>query len=66
MKRIVVTGSSGKATVQHLQENGYEVFGVDKARKQPGFEPAVSTASSARETREKPPRPHPPLGVINH
>lgn len=33
MKRIVVTGSSGKAgraTVRHLQEHGYEVFGVDK------------------------------------
>lgn len=33
MKKIVVTGSSGKAgraTVKHLQESGYEVFGVDQ------------------------------------
>ena len=32
MKRIVVTGSTGKAgraAVRHLQEHGYEVFGVD-------------------------------------
>lgn len=32
MKKVVVTGSSGKAgraTVKHLQEHGYEVLGVD-------------------------------------